>query len=236
MSAARPSKDDPPPPARSAVLSAQAVRQQAQDACEMTRDTRAQTHTILSHTRQVLHEAEALVQQRHARREDEAERAAGRAPADAGVPAQPLAEPPVWILIVDDNEGMRDLLTRMVHRLGYAVVTAADGWEALSRLQAQRVEIMLLDLMMPEIDGFAVCRALQREPLLSPPYIIITSARSALEDRVDTRALGAADYLTKPFSLQDLRARLEVGVRHVRAARSATRVETLGRGVDNDSL
>src|SRR3954468_19787992 len=108
-------------------------------------------------------------------------------------------EPPVRVLIVEDDPGMRDIMTRMVHRLGYAVVTAAGGREALDRLREQRVDIMLLDLMMPELDGFEVCRALQQDSALPRPYIIIVSARSAPEDQLKARALGAADYLTKPF-------------------------------------
>jgi CheY-like chemotaxis protein len=136
-------------------------------------------------------------------------------------PHPPQDEPPVRVLIVEDDPGMRDIMTRMVHRLGYAVVTAAGGQEALDRLREQRVDIMLLDLMMPEMDGFEVCRVLQQDSTLPRPYIIITSARSAQEDRAQARALGAADYLTKPFILQDLQTRLEAGVRSVREPTSA---------------
>src|SRR5581483_11136855 len=90
---------------------------------------------------------------------------------------QPRDEPPARILLVEDDPGMRDLVARMLQPLGYALVTAASGTEALVRLREQQMDILLLDLMRPELDGFAVCRLLQQEAALPPPYIIIAQVR-----------------------------------------------------------
>jgi len=100
--------------------------------------------------------------------------------------------------------------------MGYRTYSAATGREALSQVRAHAPDIVLLDLMMPEMDGFEFCRAVQADPSLSTPHIIITSAKDTLEDKVRGLELGAADYLTKPFNLTELRARLRAGERIVR--------------------
>jgi DNA-binding response OmpR family regulator len=120
------------------------------------------------------------------------------------------------ILIVDDNPDMRDMMARMVRRMGYAVATATTGTEALAHVRAQRADMMLLDLTMPDMDGVEVCRVVQREAALQPLHIIITSARDTLEDKATCFALGAAAYLTKPFSARELHARLQVGEQRIR--------------------
>jgi diguanylate cyclase (GGDEF)-like protein len=120
------------------------------------------------------------------------------------------------ILIAEDNHDLRDIVARMVKTLGHEVAVASTGKEALQQVRAHPPDIVLLDIMMPEMDGFEFCQALQKEELLRDFHIIITSARDALEDKVKGLELGAADYLTKPFSLAELRARLQVGERIVR--------------------
>jgi two-component system alkaline phosphatase synthesis response regulator PhoP len=124
---------------------------------------------------------------------------------------QPSHDRPMRILIVDDNPGMREMMALMVRRMGYSVATATTGTEALAHLRAQRMDMMLLDLKMPDLDGFEVCRVVQRDATLQPLHIIITSARDTLEDKATCFALGAADYLTKPFGVRELHARLQVG-------------------------
>ena len=122
----------------------------------------------------------------------------------------------LWVLIVEDDREIREMVALMVRGMGYAIVTAATGKEALSRLREQRADIVLLDLMMPEMDGFEFCRVVQGDPSLRDLHIIITSARDTLEDKVKGLELGAADYLTKPFSMTELQARIKVGERIVR--------------------
>lgn len=131
------------------------------------------------------------------------------------------AERPVRILIVDDNPEVREMMAFMVQRMGHAVETADTGKKALCHIRTQRVEIVLLDLTMPDMDGFAFCREVQRDAALQPLYIIITSARNTLEDKAQGFALGAADYLTKPFSVRDLRTRLQAGEQIVRQQQSS---------------
>jgi diguanylate cyclase (GGDEF)-like protein len=123
---------------------------------------------------------------------------------------------PLGVLVVEDDREIRDMVTMMVKSMGYAVVTAANGKDAFVRLREQPVDIVLLDLMMPEMDGFEFCQKVREDPTLRDLHIIITSARDALEDKVRGLELGAADYLTKPFSLTELQARIKVGERIVR--------------------
>lgn len=123
---------------------------------------------------------------------------------------------PLGVLIVDDDREIRDMVSLMVKGIGHRVYTAATGKEALFRLRESRPDIVLLDIMMPEMDGFEFCRIVQADEDLSDVHIIITSARGALEDKVKGLELGAADFLTKPFSLTELRARIGVAERIVR--------------------
>ncbi|MBI3301708.1 MAG: response regulator, partial [Deltaproteobacteria bacterium] len=132
------------------------------------------------------------------------------------VPSPPAENAPLGVLIVEDDKTIRDLLARMLSGMGHNVSVASTGKEALQRLREQPLDIVLLDVMMPEMDGFEFCRAVQAEEALRDLHIIITSARDALEDKVKGLELGAADYLTKPFSLMELKARIQVGERMVR--------------------
>jgi len=121
------------------------------------------------------------------------------------------------VLVVEDNSDIREMVTLLVGSMGYHTYSAATGKEALAQLRLHAPDIVLLDLMMPEMDGFEFCRAVQADPSLSTPHIIITSAKDALEDKVKGLELGAADYLTKPFDFTELKARIRAGERIVRS-------------------
>lgn len=140
---------------------------------------------------------------------------------------------PLGVLIVEDDREIREMVALMVKGMGYTVVTSATGKEALSRLRERSVDIVLLDLMMPEMDGFEFCRIVRADAALRDLHIIITSARDTLEDKVRGLELGAADYLTKPFSLTELQARIKVGERIVRYQKTLqdqqTQLEHLAR-------
>ncbi|MGE0826490.1 MAG: diguanylate cyclase [Candidatus Binatia bacterium] len=138
----------------------------------------------------------------------------------------PVISRPLRVLIVEDDREIREMVALMVKGMGYTIVTAATGKEALTRLHEQSVDIVLLDLMMPEMDGFEFCRAVQANPTLRDLHIIITSARDTLEDKVKGLELGAADYLTKPFSLTELQARIKVGERIVRYQKTLQEQQT----------
>jgi len=123
---------------------------------------------------------------------------------------------PLGVLIVEDDADNREMIAFMVQGMGHKVYTAATGKEGLALLHDYLPSIILLDLMMPEMDGFEFCRIAGAEPNLHDLHIIITSAKSTLEDKVRGLELGAADYLIKPFSLTELKARIGVGERIIR--------------------
>jgi DNA-binding response OmpR family regulator len=116
------------------------------------------------------------------------------------------------ILVVDDEQSIVDLLAYNLRRSGYRVVEARDGREALRLAQLERPDLIILDLMLPGMDGLDVCRALRREG--SVPIIMLT-ARDEEVDRVVGLELGADDYVTKPFSVRELVARVKAVLRRV---------------------
>lgn len=110
------------------------------------------------------------------------------------------------ILIVDDEEPMRELLQLYLLADGYTADTAVDGEHALIRLQHGKYDLVLLDLMMPTLDGFDVCKAIRN---VSTVPIIMLTAREEIIDKVIGLKIGADDYMTKPFEQQELLARME---------------------------
>ncbi len=112
------------------------------------------------------------------------------------------------ILVVDDNELNRDLLSRHLRRQGYTVVPAENGLQALERLQEQPFDLMLLDIMMPEMNGYQVLEHLKADPELRHLPVIVISAVSDLDSVVRCIELGAEEYLMKPFNRVLLRARI----------------------------
>jgi DNA-binding response OmpR family regulator len=111
------------------------------------------------------------------------------------------------ILFVDDHDEQRDVVSHFLLRHGYKVHTASNGIAALDILAAEEVHVLLLDLMMPEFDGFSVLQRLQ-ERGGGRPYIIVTSALNREADRRMVRELGGDEYLPKPFLLSALLDRL----------------------------
>ncbi len=114
------------------------------------------------------------------------------------------------ILVVDDEKSVTDLLAYNLRKAHYDVLTAADGREALRLAQESRPDLILLDLMIPEVDGLDVCRELRKTSAV--PIIMIT-ARGEEIDRVVGLELGADDYVTKPFSVRELLARVKAVLR-----------------------
>jgi two-component system OmpR family response regulator len=115
------------------------------------------------------------------------------------------------VLVVEDESKMANLIQRGFKTEGMAVDVAADGEEALWRAEAVEYDVILLDLMLPGIDGIEVCRRLREAEVWSP--ILMLTARDAVRDRVAGLDHGADDYLTKPFSYAELLARLRALVR-----------------------
>src|SRR6266516_252831 len=109
------------------------------------------------------------------------------------------------ILVVDDEPTLRETLVEALESDGFRFVSAADGREALTRFRAERPDLVLLDLMLPELSGIEVCRIIRAE---SGVPIVMLTAKDAELDKVVGLELGADDYVTKPFSLRELTARI----------------------------
>jgi two-component system alkaline phosphatase synthesis response regulator PhoP len=116
------------------------------------------------------------------------------------------------ILVVEDDEALRTGLARDLAAEGYEVLTEARGDSVLRVVLEQLPDLILLDVMLPGLDGFEVCRELRRHGIEVP--IIMLTAKGAEADRVDGLEIGADDYVTKPFGLRELEARIVVQLRH----------------------
>ena len=141
------------------------------------------------------------------------------------------------ILVVDDEPAVSDLLAYNLRKAHYEVVVAADGQEALRQARQASPDLILLDLMIPEVDGLDVCRELRKTS--NVPIIMIT-ARGEEIDRVVGLELGADDYVTKPFSVRELMARVKAVLRRTQSEDKAESPSTLlhapgGLRMDNDA-
>jgi DNA-binding response OmpR family regulator len=114
------------------------------------------------------------------------------------------------ILLVDDEDSIQTLLTYPLERDGYRVVQARDGEEALERFAAEEIDLVVLDVMLPKLDGLEVCKRLRSE---STVPIIMLTARGDELDKVLGLELGADDYITKPFSIREFRSRIRALLR-----------------------
>ena len=119
------------------------------------------------------------------------------------------------ILVVDDEQAVRESLRRSLRFNGYEVLTASDGLEAVETVRAENPELLILDVMMPNMDGLEVCRTLRSEGWDRP--ILVLTARAGVSDRVAGLDAGADDYLPKPFALEELLARVRSLVRRASA-------------------
>jgi two-component system, OmpR family, response regulator RegX3 len=138
------------------------------------------------------------------------------------------------ILVVDDEPTLRETLAENLEQDGYRVVTAADGRAAIELFRSARPDLVLLDLMLPEVSGTEVCRIIRQE---SDVPILMLTARDSEIDKVVGLELGADDYVTKPFSLRELQARVRALLRRAETAAAvapgaeppASRLVDLGR-------
>jgi DNA-binding response OmpR family regulator len=126
------------------------------------------------------------------------------------------------ILLVDDEESVQKLLTYPLERDGYRVVQARDGDEALARFEAEHVDLVVLDVMLPRVDGLEVCKRLRAR---SAVPIVMLTARDDELDKVLGLELGADDYITKPFSIREFRSRVKALLRRASAPRYQPRDE-----------
>jgi two-component system response regulator ResD len=116
------------------------------------------------------------------------------------------------VLVVDDDPTVAEIVVLYLERAGFVVETARDGVDALARIQAEPPALVVLDLMLPGMDGLEVCRRLRE---LAPVPVVMLTARGDEEDRVIGLELGADDYVSKPFSPRELTARVRAVLRRV---------------------
>ena len=135
----------------------------------------------------------------------------------------PPSAPPQHVLVVEDDRAVRESLRRSLEFNGYRVSTASDGAEALAGISGINPDAVVMDVMMPRLDGLETTRALRKVGNSVP--ILVLTARDAVGDRVEGLDAGADDYLTKPFALEELLARLRALLRRV-TPRPATPTST----------
>lgn len=112
------------------------------------------------------------------------------------------------ILIVDDDLEFTLLEEKAIRSLGHEVLTAADGTTGLQMIRSERPDLVLLDLLMPGVHGFAVCQEIQNDPALQGILVLVTSSKAYEGDIRKAKQLGAADYLVKPFKMVELLRRV----------------------------
>ena len=127
-----------------------------------------------------------------------------------------VADHPARILLVDDEQSIQTLLSYPLRKEGYDVVQATDGRQALERFDEQLFDLVVLDLMLPKVDGLEVCRRLRTRS--SVPIIMLT-AKSEEIDKVVGLEIGADDYITKPFSMREFSSRIKAALRRVEMSR-----------------
>src|SRR5258705_13567075 len=131
-----------------------------------------------------------------------------------------MTDPDPTILLVDDEDSVRTVLAFPLERDGFTVVQAADGEEALRQFAAHTIDLVVLDIMLPRLDGLEVCKRLRAT---STVPIIMLTARDDELDKVIGLELGADDYITKPFSIREFRSRVRALLRRAAAPRLGPR-------------
>ncbi len=145
------------------------------------------------------------------------------------------------ILLVDDDAHTIEILTRMLAREGYACLSASSGADGLALLATEPVDVILLDVMMPDMDGLQVCERLRQDDRLRPIPVILLTARDDMETRAQGMALGVSEYLTKPINKRELFMRIDAQLKLVAAQQKLGAIdrqlsETLAAVADADKL
>jgi two-component system OmpR family response regulator len=137
------------------------------------------------------------------------------------------------ILVVDDEESLTDLVSSALRFAGYQVTTESNGFDALRAIKSKAPDLIVLDVNMPELDGFEVCRRIRRDGVQTP--VIFLTARDDIDDlRVGFRQ-GGDDYLTKPFSIEELGLRIEALLRRSGGTVEAARISVGDMVIDEDA-
>jgi len=142
--------------------------------------------------------------------EDKEEEMADQVPAPRRVSDAPKPRRPSTVLVADDDESIRDLLVMVLTEAGYATIEADNGRAAMEMAIAHQPDVALLDVMMPTMDGFAACRAIKADPRTADIPVLLLTALAHTDSKVRGLDEGAIDYITKPFEIAELLARLRV--------------------------
>ena len=126
----------------------------------------------------------------------------------------PSSSPEARLLVVEDEPNIRELLATSLRFAGFEVVTAADGATAITVASAEQPDLIVLDVMLPDMDGFAVTQRLRENGRHMP--VVFVTARDSVEDKVTGLTVGGDDYVTKPFSLEEVIARIRAVLRRTR--------------------
>jgi two-component system OmpR family response regulator len=137
------------------------------------------------------------------------------------------------LLLVDDEDNLRSMLEAALSHLGFEVHPVANGRDALEAMPTVRPDLVVLDVMLPDLDGFEVCRRLRSEGSRTP--VLFLTARDATEDKVRGLTLGGDDYLVKPFSLEELVARVQAVLRRAGLAQADTVLRYADLEIDDDA-
>jgi len=113
------------------------------------------------------------------------------------------------ILVADDNENIREALTYLLEDEGYQLWLAKDGAETIKKVKEFRPDILFLDIMMPEINGYDVCRTIKSDPGLKDTYIIMLTAKGQVAEQERGKEVGADEYIVKPFSPMEILTRIK---------------------------
>ena len=142
----------------------------------------------------------------------------------------------VKVLVVEDDRNIAELLEMYLKKEGYDPVLAYDGGQGLQLFRSEKPDLVLLDIMMPVMDGYAVCREIRKESKL--PVIMLT-AKGEVDDKVDGLKIGADDYITKPFQMREVLARIEAVLRRsdcAPATKNDRRLEFENMVIDMDAF
>jgi two-component system alkaline phosphatase synthesis response regulator PhoP len=113
------------------------------------------------------------------------------------------------VLVCDDEPYIVESVSYVVRKAGYEVVVAEDGLEALNAVKREKPDLVFLDIMMPKISGYEVCRQVKEDPTTRSAYIVMLTARGQEEDERRALDMGADEFMTKPFSPRKMRAKLD---------------------------
>ena len=137
------------------------------------------------------------------------------------------------LLVADDEDNLRSMLSAALRHYGFDVDVAADGSEALGRIEAEKPDLVVLDVMMPGLDGFEVCRLMRSKGDLTP--VLFLTARGDTADKVTGLKAGGDDYLEKPFSLDELTARIEAILRRTQESPPGNVLTLADLSLDEDA-